>query len=64
VRCKCHACGREDYEVRLDNIINEQQISCGCIQSSGKITLSTYLLTRDIHRESRPHISRNILSRE
>ena len=41
--CKCHACGREDYEVRLDNIINEQQVSCGCIQNRDNDNLISFL---------------------
>jgi len=41
--CKCHACGREDYEVRLDNIINEQQVSCGCIQFRDNDNLISFL---------------------
>ena len=43
VRCKCHACGKDDYEVRLDNIINQQQISCGCQQSIRKDNLISFL---------------------
>ena len=47
VRCKCHACGRNDYEVRLDNIINKQQVSCGCIRTSGKDNLVDFLMDKD-----------------
>ena len=44
VVCKCHGCGNEKYEVRLDNIINKQQVSCGCIQNVGKDNLIDFLL--------------------
>ena len=42
VRCKCHACGRKDYELRLDNIINKQQISCGCMSNSTNDSLLNF----------------------
>ena len=41
--------GRNDYEVRLD-IINKQQISCGCIRTSGKNNLVN--LMDKVNRES------------
>ena len=47
VVCKCHACGDENYELRLDNIINQQQVSCGCIQFQGKDNLIDFILQEE-----------------
>lgn len=52
VRCKCHACGRTDYEVRLDNIINEQQVSCGCIENINRDNIPELLVNKNYAQRS------------